>query len=1000
MKRTNNPLLLLLLLVWLAGGCTQTEVEEKDIPPHALKEVEAVFNLRVKASQTSPTRSATIPGDTLQTRAEADLQPGRDSEISGIWIGQYNAEGTLLYHYYNGALKGNTINVMLKQNPAGDKSESHVWFIANSGNLGEIALEKIATEAGLKEYILPYKSKNGLPESNLCSMTGMWSGQVKEEGNKGITVELTRLVAKITFTYTIDGAANSFSFTPISITLNSVPDKSQIEAPTAQLSTEKITYTTYTEEVGNGGNSRTFYWYLPENMAGDGDKVESEKKKIGKGVENATYIELAGTAVQGGVTYKDVVFRFYPGKTDKLNNYDIIRNSHYKMNVTLVGIDITDERITVEGIPPIEVTEGNMPAEKGGTKDVQITARPGQEWVLNLKDWLTAIIDGKDAGNGAQVTWQGPAKVTFQSTEANSKAEPRKVDFSVKVGDTTQEITITQNGSTLVKGENIMLGAASGSEGASSFTATKGVKWQVDGTDNWWNWVAADQVTSGDEATGEKQPLNIKATLSNPSSYQRSGTITVKAGESVGNPSYDKLKQEITITQAGSTVTGSTQTVSAEAANSLTSTFTATPGLNWTANVTNDSWITLATTSGGPTTESAENIYYNVAVNPTSSVRKDAITVRAGNAADGPTGTITVTQAAASLAANVDKANLAATANDSGTLTYQATAGLPLSIDAPDWLNLTGEVSGTTTDGEKTIEYKSKLNLDSVENKGNISVTAGEMSKNFAVTQSGSTFTVDKTEIELENTASTGEITVTGTTGLPWTISSDGVIEWISPSETSFTANGKGQKIEFTAAENTDIAREAKFIVAVDGGDHSKTVTVKQKAGLPVGSLLVTIDQSVLQSFYDCVIRSQYDWTIISPFDADGVDKAASHGITNVNLSSSPTMSGYYIIQVQKGQRSESDSYYSAESYCRRLKEDGLSGWRLPTVIELHAMCENKTTIEASGAEKFNPAFNWCSSLHRGDSNRRCRIAFSSGIIGSTTISNTDKEYFRCVRDI
>lgn len=989
MKRTNNPLLLLFLLVWLAGGCTQTEVEEKDIPPHALKEVEAVFNLRVKASQTSPTRSATAPGDTLQTRAEADLQPGRDSEISGIWIGQYNAEGTLLYHYYNGALKGNTLNVMLKQNPAGDKSESHVWFIANSGNLGEIALEKIATEAGLKEYILPYKSKNGLPESNLCSMTGMWSGQVKEEGNKGITVELTRLVAKITFTYTIDGSANSFSFTPSSITLNSVPDKSQIEAPTAQLSTEKITYTTYTEEVGNSGNSRTFYWYLPENMAGDGDKVESEKKKIGKGVENATYIELAGTAVQGGVTYKDVVFRFYPGKTDKLNNYDIIRNSHYKMNVTLVGIDITDERITVEGIPPIEVTEGNMPAEKGGTKDVQITARPGQEWVLNLKDWLTAIIDGKDAGNGAQVTGQGPAKVTFQSTEANSKAEPRKVDFSVKVGDTTQEITITQNGSTLVKGENIMLGAASGSEGASSFTATRGVKWRVDkGADNWWNWVANDQVTSGAEATGEEQHLNIKATVSNPSSYQRSGTITVKAGESVGDPNYDRLKQEITITQAGSTLTGSTQTVAAVAVNDLTSTFTATPGLNWTASVTDNSWINLATTSGGPTTESAENIYYNVAVNPTSSVRKDAITVRAGNVEDGPKGTITITQAAASLAANVDKANLAATADDSGTLTYQATAGLPLLITAPDWLNLTSEVPRTTTSGENTIGYKSKLNLNSAENTGNISVKAGEMVKDVLVTQAGSVFEVSPTTLELGKTETSGTITITGTTGLPWTITrKDGTEEISSSSDKGILLN-ESNTLTFNATENTGGSRFAEFTIAVEGGNHSKTVEIKQAAA--VTGISVKIDQSVLTSYK----TKQPDMKVYPPFDADGTNNY--HACT-VNETAG-TMSGSYTIEVEKGQRKTTALYEVAKKeYCTELDEDG-KGWRLPTLIELHAMFINKAKIEGSGASPFLSKWYWSSSVYDGNSSIRCRMSLDNGSFHYYYTS--DDNYVRCVRDL
>lgn len=991
MKRTNNPLLLLLLLVWLAGGCTQTEVEEKDIPPHALKEVEAVFNLRVKASQTSPTRSATTPGDTLQTRAEADLQPGRDSEISGIWIGQYNAEGTLLYHYYNGALKGNTINVMLKQNPAGDKSESHVWFIANSGNLGEIALEKIATEAGLKEYILPYKSKNGLPESNLCSMTGMWSGQVKEEGNKDIIVELTRLVAKITFTYTIDGSANSFSFTPSSITLNSVPDKSQIEAPATQLSPEKITYTTYIEEVGSGGNSgnsRTFYWYLPENMAGDGAQVESEKKKTGKGVKNATYIELAGTAEQGGVTYEDVVFRFYPGKTDKLNNYDIVRNSHYKMNVTLVGIDITDERITVEGIPPIEVTEGNMPAEKGGTKDVQITARPGQEWMLNLKDWLTAIIDGKEAGTNAQVTWQGPAKVTFQSTEANSKAEPREADFSVKVGDTTQEITITQNGSTLAKGENIMLEAASGSKGASSFTATRGVIWRVDkGADNWWNWVAADQVTSGDEATGEEQPLNIKATASNPSSYQRSGTITVKAGESVGDPSYTGLKQEITITQAGSTVTGSTQMVAAEASESLTASFSATSGLNWAANVTNGSWITL-TSTGGQTTGSAQTLTYNVAVNPTSSERSDAITVRAGNVADGPTGTITVTQAAASLTANVDKANLAATIDDSGTLTYQATAGLPLFITAPDWLNLTSEVPRTTTSGENTIGYKSKLNLNSAENTGNISVKAGEMVKDVPVTQAGSVFEVSPTTLELGKMATSGTITITGTTGLPWTITRNSGTDEISSSSDNGILSNESNTLTFSATENTGGSRSATFTIAVKGDYHSKTVEIKQAAA--VTGISIKIDQSVLTSYK----KIQTNMKAYPPFDAEGTNEYQGCTVDET----AGTMTGFYTIEVEKGERKgQIADYATMKSYCTGLSKE--ENWRLPTLIEMYAMYLNKAKIEGStGAAPFAFIWYWSSSIYDGKSEMRGEVYIVSG--ATNCIGTGSKSGVSCVRDI
>ena len=58
MRRTNETIWLLVwLLLTVAGGCTETEVEEEDIPPHALKEVEAGFNLNVLASRTPVTRS-------------------------------------------------------------------------------------------------------------------------------------------------------------------------------------------------------------------------------------------------------------------------------------------------------------------------------------------------------------------------------------------------------------------------------------------------------------------------------------------------------------------------------------------------------------------------------------------------------------------------------------------------------------------------------------------------------------------------------------------------------------------------------------------------------------------------------------------------------------------------------------------------------------------------------------------------------------------------------
>lgn len=990
MKQMNESILLLFLFLWVAGGCTQTEVEERPVPSHALKDVEAVFNLHVLANQVPLTRS---DGDTIPTRSSSDLDAGRDNNIASLWIGQYDAKGALLYHYYNGSMTSNKINVKLKQNQSADDSKSHVWFVANSGDLGEIA-----TETKLKQYVLTYSSTaTGLPESGLCGMSGMWEGIVKEDGRaKEISVDLTRLLAKITFTYTISEAPNSFSFAIDSIMLKSVPDRSQIDTAKTQLA--DVIYQTYKETDFTSSNSDgkvTKYWYLPENMAGTGLTVDSEKKKTGNGVTNATYIEMAGTAVQGGVTYKDVVFRFYPGKDHK-NNYDIMRNAHYNMEVTLVGIDVTDERITVGEIPPITVVGENMPAEKGGTKEVQITARPGQEWLFDLKDWLTATVDGKDAGTGAQISHQGPAKVTFQSTEANPKAELRSVVFPVAIGGTTQEITITQEGSTLVIGENISLGEAVGSEGVSSFTATKGVKWQIDRAEDWWNWVESNPVTSGTEATGSEQPLNIKAISSNPSKDPRIGTITVKAGESVTSD-YPDLKKNIIVTQAGSTVTGSTQAVAAEAAEGLTASFSATAGLNWAANVTDGSWITLATT-GGQTTGADQTLTYKVTVNPTSSERSDAITVRAGDKDTGPAATITVKQEASVLTASVNPTTaLAATVNAAGTLTYQATAGLPLSITTPEWLSLTASLPGTTPAGEQTIGYETnKLNLNSKSNTGNILVTAGEMTKNLAVTQSGSTFTVDKTEIELENSASTGEITVTGTTGLPWTISSDDAIDWITqnPSETSFTANGTGQNIAFAATENTGAAREATFTVAVTGGDHTQTVKVKQKTGLN-GGTTVTIDQALATAYKAWNANTAYP-----PFNYDN-GNITGGGTDYKGNSSTYIISTPYTIEVDSTQSTSTYVYSTAKNYCTSKG----AGWRLPTMIELYAMwtkCkgtnndatdsdEESTTLGA----KFISSFYWSSSVYSSSS--RCVLNFGSGGFNRYTMSFD--YYVRCVRD-
>ncbi len=1004
MKRMNeiNNGFWVCLFMWtvlhILSGCTQTEVVDEPQLPQGGKEVQATFHLNVLANRDSQTRSIAFtadgtietdfipasPKDTIKTKAADQLPEGEDSRIAHLWIGQYDADGHWIFNQYFSVVTGGKVDVRLKD--SGGKKH-HVWFVANAGNLG-----KIDTEAALKEHVLTYSSTDvGLPENQLCGMTGMWNGVINDGGVESIHVDLTRLVAKISFAYLTGGMA--FSFTPTSVTLNSVPDRYQIEAPSNQLITD-VTYKTYSGTANRDG--ATMYWYLPENMAGTvsgENSVESEKKKTGKGVTNVTYIELTGAAVQSGVTYENVSFRFYPGSGK--NNYDIVRNSHYTMNVTLAGIDITDERITVGTIPPVEITPGNMPAGIGGEKELQITARPGQEWVIRLPDWLSALIKGKDMSvpTGGSITYQGPAELLFKAETANPKAETRSFSFPLTITGEEQTIEIVQDGSTLEAGSTISLGAASGSEGSSTFTATKGLPWRAVLSDgSWLGWAETNPATSGDAATGEKQNLIVRATSSNPYAKERPVTITVEGGESVGSMDYHNLQKNISVKQAASTIQGSEVEVEPEAANDQSSSFIATPGLVWVAKVTNGDWISFSgATSGSPTTGSAQSVSFDVMVNPTTSQRSGAITVRAGDETEGPTGVITIKQKASSLTASGDKTTLEATADDSGTLTYQATKGLPLSITHPEWLTLITPKSETATGGEQRLEYRtSNLNLNGTNNKGHISVTAGEMTANVAVEQEASVFSITNGAATIAATGGRTTGSVTATPGLPWTISPE-THNGITVSPT----NGRGNaELIFAGAANTGADRTGTFTVSVTGASPTRTVTVTAKQAT---DKMVTIDVAIVEDYRETGKSLIY----FPPFNYDGGISFGTTGSDRNGVSSNCSLTKAYSIEVEKSQRVGAFTYANAISQCPL-------GWRLPTMIELYAIwskCKgsnsNAADEEAASTalgDKFISDWYWSSSVGSGVIDHRCRVEFSNGAFNYYKTNLTS--YVRCVRDL
>lgn len=1013
MERISKTVLFVWLLLWVAGGCTRTEVEEKDLPPHPAKEVEAVFNLNVLANRPLQTRSITFtpegtfeidsiaPGitDSVATRSAVALTEGDENLISQLWVGQYDASGNRVFSQYISPVTGTTVNLRLKES---GEATHHVWFVANCDDLGEIA-----TETALKEHVFTYTSTaEGLPENRLCGMTGMWSGVIWDNGVESIGVDMTRTVAKISFSYLIGG--DGFSFKPSSVKLKSVPDKIRMEETTTQLT--DVIYGEYTGESSADG--ATMHWYLPENRAGvvtGENAATSEKEKTGRGVSNATCIELTGTAVQGGVTYENVTFRFFPGSTD-MNDYNIKRNHYYTMSVTLKGIDVTDQRITVGTIPPIDIGGLQpMPAGKGGMTELQVTARPGDEWTIKLSNWLSALLNNIPVGYGANITHQGPAKIVFKAETANPTAQQRSFSFQMNVTGEEQNIEIVQEGSTLNVGSAISLKAASGSEGQSSFTLTKGLNWRALLSDGWLSWASGDLATSGDEATGGEQILKVKAASSNPYASARTGSITVEGGGSVGSSTYNDLKKEISVEQTGSTVTCPTQPVevSAEGAIDASSQFTATPYLSWKITVSEaDNWIGLTGQTTGQTTTNPQNVVFNVPVNPNSEERTGTITVCVGDESKGPTGNITVQQAASSLTVDEIPTSLAPTAEASGSVAFTATKGLSYTITHPNWLAFTGETTGTTSGDKQTFNYKANsVNKNKEVRSGNISVAAGNMAKETAISQEASVFKVEPTEITLPNTESSGTVSIIGTSGLPWSVTrssgNDGNVIMVSPVSGSIQSNA--QVVTFSAPANSGNMRSAAFTIAVSGGTHSIAVTVNQNASLPANE--IKIDDTSLKRYYDKLQTNAnpVSWITNPPFDVDGTNMAVSFGIRNLVLGDNPSMEGSYILQIQKKQKAyvndpsfKTTNYTVQKAYCNDLTEDDLTDWRLPTELELHEVWYNHDKFE--NLSWMDPLVNmwiWSSSVWNNGGNGRCRV----DKIGRLDYNYMDKEgAVRCVR--
>ncbi|MBP1613755.1 MAG: hypothetical protein H6Q13_1203 [Bacteroidetes bacterium] len=325
MKKIETLIVLFTLL--LASSCGN---EMNDAAP-----VDSSSGVEVSLSLKSASAGLLSSGTAVQSRS-TDPSSVNDAVLHNAWVLQF-IDGNFEKKIYKDSGLDKAFGVKLTYNDSG--VQSHIYVVANMGE--DAFTTDPSSEAAFKAGMLNITTEAGL---QLTSGSLPMMGDLELEVTESVisqTVELERMVARVTLKYTIT-ASLATELILTSARVCNVPDEFYFTAPTDD-SVFPTTPTLHDGEVtdltlSGTPDSDSLVYYLPDNRRGTGSNAGGDA--TGKsGVEDATYIELIGFYKGDRVEY-----HLYPG-ADDVNDYNIVRNTDYTMNITLTGLSTDDKRV-------------------------------------------------------------------------------------------------------------------------------------------------------------------------------------------------------------------------------------------------------------------------------------------------------------------------------------------------------------------------------------------------------------------------------------------------------------------------------------------------------------------------------------------------------------------------------------------------------------------------------------------------------------------------------
>lgn len=323
---------LLSLCVWLLSACT----EEDGLTARDKREV--VLELPVIAPGLQQT------GGALETRSD---KVGAEGTIidNKLWIVQFDgtAAASKVARSRQVTLTDGKVTFPFALLESG---KSRVYVVANA-NPG--VMEDNTTLGDFEKKLVAYTAG-----TTVDAATGLPMCDYKDFDPAGAsaapTFTLRALVAKLTFTCSIDAEALGEFGNDLTFTLKNVANGSFYGEPSTYASAWRPASVAFSnKDLGTKTKTETFTctWYVPENIAGQNAAVT---RWIHRGVDNApanaTYFEVATTSADG---QSNITIALFLGDPATPADFNVRRNYAYTLTATIIGVDVVDQRVTMKG---------------------------------------------------------------------------------------------------------------------------------------------------------------------------------------------------------------------------------------------------------------------------------------------------------------------------------------------------------------------------------------------------------------------------------------------------------------------------------------------------------------------------------------------------------------------------------------------------------------------------------------------------------------------------